>query len=106
MPALARGAEEEYVTDEVRSTRLWLVVQERRHKREEHTGNEVGRNCVEHVSVHVCVHDPVGRRVVACSDEHRVTLCDGNVHKVDRRFLDIGLRGRFNMSGHAYQRRR
>ena len=106
VPALARGAEEEYVTEEVRSTRLCLVVPEKRRKREEHTGDEVGRNSVEHVGVHVCVHDPVGRCVVACGDEHRVTLCDGNVHKVDGRFLDIGLRGRFSMCSDTYQRSR
>ena len=28
VPALARGAEEEYVTEEVRSIRLWLVLPE------------------------------------------------------------------------------
>lgn len=42
----------------------------------------IGDN-VKHVWVHVCVHFPVGRRVVARSDEDAVSLCDRNGEEVD-----------------------
>lgn len=85
--------------EEVISRHSFLLAVLRRSVKGKRTGVEGRGDGVEHDSVHVRMDDPVRRSVVACGDEHRIALCNGNVNEVDRRLLNVGLQGRVNFSG-------
>jgi len=58
----------------------------------ERTRKEGGRDFVEHVSVEVGMDGPVGGSVVACGDEDRVPLSDGDGDEVNRALFNVRLK--------------
>ena len=49
------------------------------------TRNEIRRDEVEHVGVHVSVYDPIARCVVTSSNEDGISLSHGDTYQVYRR---------------------